>query len=390
MNGQDNNFNGGAAQQPPQDNAQPQENRPPGNIRPEPGYEGAEKKCPQCGGTMAYDPKEGTLYCPYCQYREAIPQKGGEDGGSAAELNFDAAEDDANCDWGVDSVSVICKSCGAESVYDARQLSNVCPYCGSNQLVESGKKTMAPGGVIPFNITNDDARARYAKWLKGRFFAPRAAKNSKAEKFSGVYIPYWTFDTQTHSQYKARYGKDRTSTDKDGHTHTTTDWYNTSGAYDEFIDDEQVIGTERHDHDVIGKIQPYNCKENKIYDSKYLAGYASERYTVSVKRAWEKAKEFIRRRLTRNIEDMVRRQHSADHSDVTSLDTWYSNVTYKYLLAPIWISSFTFKNKVYNFMVNGQTGKVGGKSPVSGLKVALLIAAIAAAVGLIVWLYYNY
>lgn len=348
----------------------------------------AEKKCPQCGGVMVYDPKGGTLHCPYCDYREEIAQ--GQGYGGADELDFGSAEDDEHCDWGVESVSVICKSCGAESVYDARQLSNTCPYCGSNQIVESAKKTMAPGGVMPFNITDADAHDKYVKWIKSRFFAPRAAKTSKAEKFYGVYIPYWTFDAQTRSQYQARYGIDRTTTDSKGDSHTTTDWYRTSGTYEEFIDDEQVIGTERHDNQIISKIQPYNCKENKAYDSKYIAGYAAERYTVGVKRAWEKAKDFIRKHLTNKIESLIRRQHNADHADVTSLDTWYSGVTYKYLLAPLWISSFTFKNKVYNFMVNGQTGKVGGKSPISALKVALVVAAVAAAIGFIIWLYYNY
>ena len=60
------------------------------------------------------------------------------------------------------------------------------------------------------------------------------------------------------------------------------------------------------------------------------------------------------------------------------MDVAYSKMTYKYLLLPLWMSSFTFNGKIFQFVVNGQTGKVGGKSPVSPIKViiAILIAIV--------------
>ena len=53
-------------------------------------------------------------------------------------------------------------------------------------------------------------------------------------------------------------------------------------------------------------------------------------------------------------------------------------MTFKYLLAPVWMSNFKFKDKVYSFVVNGQTGRIAGKSPVSALRViaAIIIAII--------------
>lgn len=46
-------------------------------------------------------------------------------------------------------------------------------------------------------------------------------------------------------------------------------------------------------------------------------------------------------------------------------------------MIPIWLSSFTFKNKIYHFMVNGQTGKVGGDVPTSPLRVTIAVLAVA-------------
>ena len=41
-------------------------------------------------------------------------------------------------------------------------------------------------------------------------------------------------------------------------------------------------------------------------------------------------------------------------------------------------SSFQFNNKVYRFLVNGQTGKVSGKSPVSAVKVSIAVGLVIA------------
>ena len=37
-------------------------------------------------------------------------------------------------------------------------------------------------------------------------------------------------------------------------------------------------------------------------------------------------------------------------------------------MLPIWLSSFRYKEKIYRFMVNGQTGRVGGNAPISPLR----------------------
>lgn len=42
---------------------------------------------------------------------------------------------------------------------------------------------------------------------------------------------------------------------------------------------------------------------------------------------------------------------------------------------PVWLSSYTYRGKIYRFMVNGETGRVAGKAPVSPLKVLLACLA---------------
>ena len=122
-----------------------------------------DRKCPACDGTMDFDPVTGGLKCPYCGHTEEIKNNaagGKEDkpsaqssNSSAVEIALEDAESTANHDWGTATKTIICKSCGAESIYDAQVISSVCPYCGSNQVTEAGgNDSMAPGGVIPFKI----------------------------------------------------------------------------------------------------------------------------------------------------------------------------------------------------------------------------------------------
>ena len=67
--------------------------------------------------------------------------------------------------------TVLCKACGAESIYDALQTSAVCPFCGSNQVMEAAdRETMAPGGVVPFQVTDEKAASLFKGWIRQKWF----------------------------------------------------------------------------------------------------------------------------------------------------------------------------------------------------------------------------
>ena len=346
-----------------------------------------DRKCPQCGATMDFDPSTGGMYCPYCGYHEEIKTENSVGETVAAEQDFATAEHTGNCNWGISQKTVTCKSCGAVSVYDALTVSNECPYCGSNQVMEANDvQTLAPNGVVVFKITAKEAGERFTRWLSKKWFAPKAAKRSaKADKFKGIYLPYWTFDADTRTQYTAEYGIDRTEGEGDD-KHTVTDWHRTSGTYDELIDDELVAGTGDQNVKVLKCVEPFDTKDNKSYKPEYLAGFLAERYSIGLKDAWEKAKEYIKRKLQSSIESSIMDRYNADHVRNFKGETTYSNITYKYLMLPVWLSCFNYKDKTYQFAVNGQSGKVGGEYPISGWRVALAIVIVVAIIALLYFL----
>ena len=246
--------------------------------------EDTDKKCPQCGGVMDFNPGSGKLKCPYCDYEEEI-KKEEELPEKAEELDFNEAEKTANCNWGVEKKTVLCEACGAQSIYDALQTAAVCPFCGSNQVMEThDENTMAPGGVVPFQIEDKEAAKLFKSWIRHKWFCPKLAKDSaKPKRFRGIYLPYWTFDTDTVSLYSGQYGINHVRKDSKGNSHIETSWHHTSGSYREFIDDELVLASANHDTEILKRLEPFQTEQNKTYKPEYIAGFAAERYSIGLK-----------------------------------------------------------------------------------------------------------
>ena len=342
-----------------------------------------DKKCPQCGATITFNPERGMLYCEYCGYTREVPI--GNTAAAGEELDFESAQHTESFNWGEQKKEVQCKQCGAVTIYDALETAAVCPFCGSTSVMPAANdNTIAPGAVCPFAITKDQAGERFTKWLKGKLFAPKKAKKSaRPESFQGVYLPYWTYDAQTTSNFTGRAGYDKRVKDRDGNVRTETDWRYVSGIYQEFFDDITIMASKRQADSGVRACEPFDFSKLVPYSPQVVAGFVAERYSIGLKEGWESAQKTIQSRLWASIPSYIRRHWNADRSDSVRFSTLYSNITYKYLLVPTWISSFKYKDKVYQFAVNGQTGKVGGKAPVSAWRVIIFILIIIAIIALL-------
>ena len=356
------------------------------NLASETTEQETDKKCPNCGATVTYDPGSGKMHCEYCGYSCELPSADDENG--VCEIDFESAVNTESYEWGAEKKQVECKSCGAVTIYDALETAAVCPFCGSTQVMPAaGHNTIAPGGVCPFTVTKEEAGNAFTKWLKKKLFTPRKAKQSaNPDAFKGVYLPYWTYDAQTTNNFTARAGYDRKVRKKDGSYETQTTWRSVAGVYQEFIDDETVMASKRQENSGVKQCEPFKLSKLIPYNPKALAGFVAERYSIGLKEGWEIAQTSIQKKLKSSIETYVKAHWRCDRVSSVKFSTLYSKMTYKYILVPVWISSFQYKEKSYQFAVNGQTGKVGGKAPVSALRVIL---AILIGVGIIVGLYFR-
>jgi hypothetical protein len=59
----------------------------------------------------------------------------------------------------------------------------------------------------------------------------------------------------------------------------------------------------------------------------------------------------------------------------------------KHILLPVWLSTFRYNNKVYQFLINARTGEVQGERPYSPAKITL---AVVGGILLVLFLYFEF
>lgn len=339
--------------------------------------------CSGCGGNMVFDPGTNSLSCPYCGSKLEISN----DTSLIKEYDFAGAEDSSGGDWGGETRVIKCGGCGAETVLGVNETAQFCAFCGSSHIVVNDSTAgIAPESLIPFGITEKNAKQFFGGWIKKRFFAPRALKTSyQAQRLKGVYIPCWTYDSDTYSTYTGEGGtyyyvnETRWVTENGKQVQKSVPvrkirWWPTSGTYSRFFDDVPVYASRQRDAGLMARLEPFDRNGLVHYKAEYLSGFLAERYSIGLKEGWETALGVI----NREIRQGVIRQINADEVRNLNIDTYFNNIKYKLTLLPIWLSTYTYKGKAYSFMINGQTGKVSGHSPLSPWKIALLSAAVIA------------
>lgn len=340
-------------------------------------------QCSSCGGNTLFDPTSGTLKCPFCGTANEIETTRE----NTIENDFLQALETDNHSWDDEKRVFKCENCGAETLLDKDKVADFCSFCGSSHIATSDHHAgIKPALLIPFQISREEAVEKFKAWMKKRYFAPsKLSQSHKLNKLAGAYIPYWTFDSQTSSSFVVRIGTyyyvtvTRTVV-QDGKSKQVREqvrkirWRTESGHYSEFFDDVLVKASRNVASELIDNVEPFQLTGLIDYKTDYLSGFLAERYSVPLKEGWSDAKTIIDHRITNGIQGQV----YGDVVQIVSVSTNHKGITYKHILLPIWISSFHFNNKVYRFLVNGQTGKVSGKSPISAVKVTIVSLVVIA------------
>ena len=350
--------------------------------------------CAQCGAALNYAIGTRSLECPYCGHLNAIHATNER----IRELDLHAALRQLQDSAQVDPVSNIisCPNCAAQFALDAHIHSGDCPFCGTAVVTETSQsKPLKPKGLLPFEITADAARDAYRTWLKRRWFAPNALKKYARSdaKLNGVYVPYWTYDSDTATSYRGQRGEiyyvtQRYTTTINGRRVRRTRkvpktrWYPASGRTSRHFDDVLVGATRTLPRQITDWLAPWDLENLIPYTEDYLAGFSSEVYQVDLDEGFNIAQES----MDKVIRGDVRRAIGGDQQRISSLSTNHSDTTFKHVLLPLWTAGFQFRNKTYRFVVNGRTGKVRGERPYSVIKIVMtsIAGATLAASGLFV------
>ncbi len=340
-------------------------------------------KCEACGSNLVFDPDTQSLKCPHC----------------GTEINFESnsAQEillghglDNDKTWTADEAVVFrCDNCGAKVIMNPNETANFCPFCGTAHVQKIEELAgIKPNAVIPFTFNYKSAIDFSKKWAKKRFYAPRKfKKNICTDNVKGVYTPCFTFDSRTFSYYQGRIGKTHTrvvGSGKNRRVQTYVVWRNISGTYSDSFDDVLITAGSKFGQKELDKVSPYKTNESREYEENYLFGFMAYHYDSEITECWNDAKS----RIDEVVKKSILSQYVHDVVDYINISTTHSDVTYKYVMLPVYIGNYKYNKKHYNFFVNGSTGKVYGKTPKSILKIlGTVLLGIAVIAGIVLLTY---
>lgn len=334
-------------------------------------------KCPQCGATTAYSAKGGGLTCTHCGYYE--PPEKPVVGRRAEEYEFTLETmERAAHGWGEARKDLACQNCGAVATISAESLTYTCAFCGSNKVIQrqAAQDMLRPRFLVPFKIDAAACHNLTREWLGGSWMVPGQLKRfARVAEFTGVYLPYWTFDAVTNAAWKAEVGHTHTRRYREGgkwKQHTVVEWRWESGQVRLNIDDLIIEGTKKLSRVLLERLKRYDLGELTPYEPRYLAGLQARAYDVPLEKAWEIA----RQRMREETRQACIAQASTSKVRNFSMNLDFSDELWRFILLPIYVAAYRYQEKSYQVMVNGQTGTVSGQRPVDWTRVWLAVAAL--------------
>lgn len=355
---------------------------------------GRKFPCPQCGARLDFDPSARGLSCPYCGYHEEILREADAEVAESDYQDYLTREEGKGKAIPGRSTETKCTGCGAVVLLEDKVATDRCPFCGTHleSKPEAARAMIPPEAVMPFAVDLRGARESFDRWLSGLWFAPSELRRVAAlGRLTGVYLPFWTYDAMTYTFYDGQRGDDYQDTEwytvtlPDGRTEqrsrtvTRTRWTSVSGEVDHFFDDVLVCNSTSLPADLIDDLGNWLLDEIEPFQPAYLSGFTTERYALGLKEGFQAAKGLMQP----TIDSLIREDIGGDHQRIDAKRTRYSAVTFKNVLLPVWVAVYRYRERTFQVLVNGRTGRVTGYRPWSAWKIAGLVALVLLVVGVI-------
>ena len=341
-----------------------------------------EYKCPACGASLQFDSASQQVVCPYCDSSftpqslidyDAFLEQDNQNGHS------DTWEKDPG-QWEKDEASglnvYVCSACGGEVLGDDTLASARCPFCDNTVIMKrqfTGE--WKPDLVLPFQVDREAAKKAFRKHLMGKKLLPKAFRSeSNIEEIKGIYVPFWLFTTDVTASM--RYSGSKSRAWSDGKfDYVETSRYALLRAANARFSRIPVDGSEKMDDALMDSLEPFDFSKAVDFQTAYLSGYFSDRYDVDADVSVARAKTRFGNTMTRLVAQTTGGFSSVALENATVAE---HNNTREYALLPVWLLHVKWKDQLYTFAMNGQTGKFVGNLPFDKSRFRKLWALYAA------------
>ncbi len=322
-----------------------------------------DEKCPNCGASLKFNSKKEKFLCDYCQGEftlEEIKEKKKETSTLKSEFNL---KEDLN--------GYHCDNCGAEIISLDNITSTTCLYCKSTAIIKNRLSGIyKPDSIITFKYEKEDAIKAFQNLCKGRLLLPKDFSNlDNIQEMQGLYVPFWLYDIDNEAYLKADCTKVTTWVDRKN-VYTKTSFYEVERGGELSFESVPNDAAIRFDDTIMNAIEPFDYKDLKDFEIGYLAGFLSEKYDVSKEDAYQNIEKRINLDSRNYLESKISSYETKNIKENTNQLTVKNT---KYVLLPVWVLNLKYKDKIYHFAMNGQSGKLVGEIPVDIKKLLLLI-----------------
>ena len=267
-----------------------------------------------------------------------------------------------------------CQGCGASMSYDASARTLRCPFCGSERLEkQADEKMLRPERVVPFAISQQDALSRLRQWLGTGFWRPGdLARAAVVTHLTQVFVPYWVFSARAFTYWTA--DSSQTPFGARG------DWVPLAGEnrgnYGGLLVGASSVLTPAETH----AICPFDLAAAVPPDQVDLENVVYEQFRVQRKYARPLAHAGLE-----SEERVSCSKYVPGRCRNLKVNLRVEELTGEPILLPVWIMAYQYRDKLFRFLVNGQTGQCTGIAPTSYKKIAAVVAAVVLAiVGIVV------
>ena len=356
-------------------------------------------KCPNCGADMAFDSQTGLLRCGSCGRTDNIEKMAGKTVSSPdGDVTYEMDEDDVNAANSAfekdyedpsdtdepsshstfgehDAIEYHCNNCGAVLITDAQTTATTCSFCGAGVVIgERLSGSLAPAKVIPFTISKDQAQEAFKKWCRKGLLTPKDFMTAdRIKNITGLYVPFWLYDLNGRGEAEATCTRVRTYVSGDW-IYTETKFYNVYRKVDLNYSGIPCDASQKMEDHMMDKLEPYQYSNLKDFSMPYLAGFIAEKYDFNDEQMLPRIKD----RFSTYVDNYIRSTISG-YSSVTfhRKDINIRKKQADYTLMPVWMVCYDYKQAEHNFAMNGQTGKIVGKPPISKAKMAAWFIGIS-------------
>jgi len=259
----------------------------------------------------------------------------------------------------VSLLALSCESCGGQVAMPAGSRAPTCLFCGAEDLVEEAppEQVELAEHYLPFSISSEDAQALFREWAGQSFWAPTELRQARLE-LKDLLLPAWTWSGRVETHWAALVSGSTRSGKRP-----------TSGRQEQVSEGFLVPSSFSLSRAELGELSPFHSGGELPFDpGASPAPYELGRLTRSA--ATHAAREGLREQHERALDAEL----GASRLSTSCL---YHDLQGRPLLLPVWIGAYRHGERVYRVVVNGQTGELTGKLPVSWLKVLLALGLTA-------------